>query len=178
MGSLTKNDILYLVNKFDGYSLKNAVETGLCEGQQLHVISETFENVWGIELDRHYCEISMQKVPTAHILHGDTRKILPRLCKSITGSCTFFLDAHYCKLNPPIKRSIFPLWDELKCIADRKCNDIVIVDDVHTFGVMREDLKYSPQSKEWESVNEQEILKFFPKAKSTLFHLDSFVIWL
>jgi len=173
VGRLTKQEILRIAPDY-----KVAVETGLWEGEQLLTISETFDKTYGIELSEHYAEVAQQKAPKAKVSCGDTREVLPVLCEFIKKPCVFFLDAHYCKLDPPIEKSEFPLWDELKAISSRNLPDIVIVDDVHTFGKKREDLLFKEGAKEWEYVTPENILEYLPTAYKSEIYKDSFVVWL
>ena len=173
MGRLTKDEIKKIAPDY-----KVAVETGLWKGEQLLVISETFEETYGIELDPHYAKVAQAKAPKAKVFQGDTRNELPKLAEKIKEPCVFFLDAHYCKLDPPIKKSEFPLWEELQTINARNLADIVIVDDVHTFGKKRDDLLFKEGDKEWEHVTPENILEHFPTAKKSEIYKDSFIVWL
>jgi hypothetical protein len=173
MGRLTREEIKKIAPNY-----KVAVETGLWKGEQLLVISETFEKTYGIELDPHYAKISQEKAPKSEVIQGDTRDKLPLVSEKIQEPCVFFLDAHYCKLEPPIAKSEFPLWDELKTINARNLSDIVIVDDVHTFGKKRDDLLFKEGDKEWEHVTPGNILEYFPQAKRSEIYKDSFIVWL
>lgn len=78
---------------------------------------------------------------TPAICHqGDSALVLPEICRQYGDEPIFFyLDAHHiARLGPdrwplPVADR-FPLWDELKVIADRNQLDRVVVDDVHAFG--------------------------------------------
>jgi len=171
MGRLTKEDIFLM-----GRNLPRvAVETGTCEGVQLKVLTEVFKSVYGIEINEHYFKESKRNVPDAMMILGDSRKELPHLF--LDEPMIFFLDAHYCSLQPEIAKTPFPLWEELELIRKRYQKDIIVVDDVHTFGVQRRDLRYTPFAKEWESVTPSSIMEYFPGAISKIYK-DSFIIWL
>ena len=173
MGRLTKEEIKRIAPNH-----KVAVETGLWKGEQLAVIADCFDKTYGVELSEHYAQVAQERAPKAMVSCGDTRAVLPVLCDIIRRPCVFFLDAHYCKLDPPIAKSQFPLWDELKAIAERGKEDIIIVDDVHTFGKKRDDLLYQEGDKEWEYVTPENILEYLPNAKKSETYKDSFIIWL
>jgi hypothetical protein len=173
MGRLTKEEIKKIAPNH-----KVAVETGLWKGEQLEVIAKCFDKTFGIELDAHYAEVSRKRVPSATVYCGDTAKLLPIVSQEMKEPSVFFLDAHYCKLEPPIAKSEFPLWDELKTINARNLPDIVIVDDVHTFGNRRDDLLFKEGDKEWEHVTPGNILEYFPQAKRSEIYKDSFIVWL
>jgi tRNA U34 5-methylaminomethyl-2-thiouridine-forming methyltransferase MnmC len=173
MGRLTKEEIKKIAPNY-----RVAVETGLWKGEQLEVIAKCFDKTFGIELDAHYAEVSRKRVPSATVYCGDTAKLLPIVSQEMKEPSVFFLDAHYCKLEPPIAKSEFPLWDELKTINARNLPDIVIVDDVHTFGKKRDDLLFKEGDKEWEHVTPGNILEYFPQAKRSEIYKDSFIVWL
>jgi hypothetical protein len=173
MGRLTKEEIKKIAPNH-----KVAVETGLWKGEQLEVIAKCFDKTFGIELDAHYAEVSRKRVPSATVYCGDTAKLLPIVSQEMKEPSVFFLDAHYCKLEPPIAKSEFPLWEELKTINARNLSDIVIVDDVHTFGKKRDDLLFKEGDKEWEHVTPGNILEYFPQAKRSEIYKDSFIVWL
>lgn len=173
MGRLTEAEIKRIAPDY-----KTAVETGLWKGEQLEIIARCFDKTYGIELDPHYAEVSKQRVPSATIYCGDTTQLLPKVSEEMKESSVFFLDAHYCKLNPPIAKSKFPLWEELRIISARNLSDIVIVDDVHTFGKKRDDLLFQQGDKEWEYVTPENILEYFPNAYKSKIYSDSFIVWL
>ena len=173
MGRLTQEEIKKIAPNYT-----TAVETGLWKGEQLEVIAKCFNNTYGIELDAHYAEVSRKRVPKATVYCGDTAKLLPMVSQEMKEPSVFFLDAHYCKLDPPIAKSKFPLWEELKTISNRNLPDIVIVDDVHTFGKKRDDLLFQAGEKEWEHVTPENILEYLPNAKKSEIYKDSFIVWL
>lgn len=169
MGRLTEEDISQIADLPD-----NAVETGTCEGEQLEVLTRVFKRVWGIEIDEYYYAKSKQNAPLATMILGDSVSGLPKF--DTNERYAFFLDAHYCKLEPPISKTPFPLWDELEIIKARNQKDVIIIDDVHTFGIVRDDLRYG-DGKEWESVTAESIMSYFPNSKSEV-KKDSFIVWL
>lgn len=173
MGRLTETEIKKIAPNY-----KTAVETGLWKGEQLEVIAKCFEKIYGIELDAHYAEISRKRVPSAIIYCGDTTQLLPIVSEQMKDPSVFFLDAHYCKLDPPIAKSKFPLWEELRIISERNLADIVVVDDVHTFGKKRDDLLFQQGDKEWEYVTPENILDYLPNVNKSEIYKDSFIVWL
>jgi hypothetical protein len=169
MGNLTEADIRQIENLPD-----NAVETGTCEGEQLLILTKVFKVVYGIEINKYYYGKSKQNAPLANMFLDDSVNILPEFNRN--ERYAFFLDAHYCKLEPPVPKTPFPLWEELKIIKARNQKDIIIIDDVHTFGKVRDDLRYG-EEKEWELVTTESIAGYFPEAKTEIYK-DSFIIWL
>ena len=174
MGRLTKEQIKKIVGDRKIYT---AFETGTYRGEQLKVISDCFEATYGIEINEYYAEMSQKNAPNTYVHYGSTLDVLPEYCEKINEPVCFFLDAHYCKVNPPIPKTEFPLWQELEMIKSRNKPDIVIVDDVHTFGKVRDELRYKEGAKEWESVTPKNLKAIFPDAKTQVID-DSFVIWL
>ena len=140
------------------------IETGLWKGEQLRTASRHFEVCHGIELDDHWYGVASERVAQlghVNVHRGDTRDWLPRLLARYADvPCFVKLDAHYCKLNPPIQRSPFPLWFELTLMRDRRPSDVVSVDDTGTFGVARPELRYERNVPEWEHVTVESIREF------------------
>lgn len=148
------------------------VETGLWEGEQLYIASSVFGLVIGIELDEHYANLAQERVPSATVLLGKSEDVLLEVSANHPEPVCFYLDAHYCRLDPPIAFSEFPLWKELAIIRGRYQSDIVVVDDVHTFGKKRDDIK----TPEWAGVTAESIEKFFGKPGEVI--KDCYVTWL
>jgi len=168
-------------------TIQTCIETGSGRGDQLIILAECFENVTGVELNDHNfacCCDKLRHYPCVEILRGDSSKVLDDLCDEwIEEPVFFFLDAHYCEIEEwqdhPLERSEFPLWKELQLIKDRDQNDIVAVDDVHTFGRVRDDLKFTPDAVEWEGVTTESLTEFFgDRVVRTERIKDVFVIWL
>ena len=144
-------------------------------GDQLVVAAQMgFSRMIGIELDARYAMEAARRVPKAAIWTGDTNELLPSLLASIHEAVFIVLDAHYCKLDPPIAKSRFPLWGELGLLRTRPYADIVVVDDVHTFGKVRDDLRYASDP-EWETVTETSISLFLGAPGETIG--DGYVVW-
>lgn len=164
MGHLSKNDfekILASVKQLPTVY----IETGCNRGDQLIVAADVqqFSHLYGIELDGRYAEEARKRVGRSVVHTGDTSVLLPKLLATLKQPVFLLLDAHYCKLEPPIAKSRFPLWDELQLIRDRPYADIVVVDDVHTFGKARDDLRYGTEP-EWETVTGVTISAFLGAA--------------
>lgn len=136
------------------------IETGCNRGDQLAIAAQMgFGLMIGIELDARYAAEAARRIPQAVVKTGDTAELLPSVLVSIHEPVFIILDAHYCKLDPPIAKSRFPLWDELAMLRDRPYADIIVVDDVHTFGKARDDLRYASEP-EWETVTGASISSF------------------
>ena len=127
-----------------GFSGRVAVETGTFEADTTRRLLQRFEVVHTIELEPSRFERCRDLLrDTRAVCHqGDSALVLPEICRQHGDEPMFFyLDAHHIaapQLGPdrwplPVADS-FPLWDELKVIADRNQPDRVVVDDVHAFG--------------------------------------------
>lgn len=151
------------------------IETGCNRGDQLVIAAPLFREVFGIELDERYALEAVNRVPSAEIIVRDTREVLPVLLNKLSNEPVFIvLDAHYCALNPPIQKSPFPLWDELILLRARKQPDIIVIDDVHTFGKVRNDLRYGA-APEWEGVTAAALSSFLSAPGEVIG--DGYVVW-
>jgi len=183
MGRINKNNFSKIVNEFPNYEkVKIFIETGLWDGTQnkLATDSGVFDIIYGIELSPHWASVTQKLCPASIIINGDTTYELPKLLDKHKNDPLFiYLDAHFCHTNPPIPKSEFPLWNELKNVNNRNQFDIVCIDDVHNFGKKRDDLKKDLSVKEWELVTEQNILDIFKdKVVGSMFIDNAFVVWL
>jgi hypothetical protein len=184
MGQITVDNLKRLKNQEKGYeNIGIFVETGTFKGVQTNRASFVFDKVFGIELSEHWHGVTSEKNkdrPNVTMILGNTSVELPKLLAEHSDTPLFiYLDAHFCKTDPPIEKSEFPLWEELALIKARNQKEIVIVDDVHTFGKNRTDLKIDQEVEEWENITCENLLEFFGER---VFHSeivdDSFVIWL
>ncbi len=182
MGQIDTRQLRKLLARHPGFECPVYIETGLHTGRRIALCAPHFEAVHGIELDDHWFAVSTEKTKGMDhvVLHkGDTRHLLPQVLALFPDtSCFIHLDAHFCQTDPPIRKSEFPLWDELALIRDREVRDIVSVDDVHTFGKKRAELKYSEDAVEWEGVTTTSILEFFgDRVYDSRTIADAFVVW-
>lgn len=156
------------------------VETGLWKGNQLAIAAKLFAECHGIELAPHWAEHNRSRfADDTHVLihEGDSAVVLPRVLDTIDDAAVILLDAHFCKTDPPVAKSKFPLWAELDRISARATPDIVIVDDVHTFARRREDLRYQRGDVEWEAVTPAEIVDRLGRVAAHRKVGDSYVVW-
>jgi len=159
------------------------IETGLWKGNSLSIAAEVFDECHGIELAPHWAEHNRTRFAgdeRVTIHEGDSAVVLPRLLDSIHEPAAIMLDAHFCKTDPPVAKSKFPLWAELDRISARPNPDLVIVDDVHTFGRARDDLRFRPGDIEWEDVTPTEIVARLGEARVMSHRAigDSYAVWL
>jgi hypothetical protein len=181
MGRLAAADFERLLARHP-YDCRVYIETGLWQGEQIVEAAPFFEVAHGIELDRHWATVTAERTrafPHVQIHHGDTRQLLPALLERYADvSCFINLDAHFCRTDPPIAKSEFPLWHELEAIRRRTARDVINVDDVHTFGRARPDLRYKKDAIEWEGVTIATLTEFFGnRLTDSLVAGDGFVIW-
>ena len=116
-------------------------------------------------------------MPEVEVIAGDTAIELPNVLADADEAAVILLDAHYCKLDPPIQPSEFPLWDELDLIANRPYADAVIVDDVHAFGSNRAESIRVGRSVEWEAVNPEVLQERLGRVAASEVIGDGFVMW-
>lgn len=168
---LTEGDMLELVGECD---IRTYVETGTLEGEQLEIATRVFPRVIGLELDEHYTQVSRKRAPLAKVIQGDSRELIHKL--DMNEAAFWLLDAHYFELaEPSLEKSPFPLWDELVFLRGRSYPDIIAVDDVHTFGKKRDELRYG-DALEWEGVTQESISSFLgcPRGQEVK---GSYVVW-
>ena len=149
------------------------VETGTFHGKTATWASERFAVVHTIELSPALHTVAAAALtPVGVICHlGDTREHLPRLAKEIDEPVFWFLDAHW--LDQPDaagKGTMLPLHDELAALAKRPYADVIVVDDVASFG--RED--YQPG---WGEVALDWIAGHFPQPRLTTRYKDVAVVY-
>jgi len=145
------------------------IETGAHKGDRLLEVQSRFEAVVGVELDFVYAAHAKARVryfPHVRVLFGDSREILPKLLRLQRGAPVFVhLDAHYCEADPPLEnRGTFPLWSELQAVSSYPGAVVLSVDDVHTFGRPRPELR-AGDGAEWEAVTAAAIRSFFEPAR-------------
>lgn len=149
------------------------VESGTFHGKTTRWALQRFSVVHTIELsDVLYAEAIRDLAPLGAICHhGDTADVLPRLAETIHEPACWFLDAHW--LNQPGaagKDTPLPLQDELTALAARPYADIVIVDDVASFGKDH----YQPG---WGQVSLDWIAGHFPGHRLAVRHKDCAVVY-
>jgi len=107
-----------------------------------------------------FCHKGQNKTLT--FILGNSKIELPKLLKELPEKAVILLDAHYCKgdIAEWTAKFEFPLWDELYNLKLRNKDDIVIVDDEHTFGKLRKDLADGGLEEGWMNVTEQNILEY------------------
>lgn len=111
------------------------IETGTYRAENTLLMATLFYEVHSIELSDQLFEEALEKCAdncNIFLYHGNSVDVLPTL--NMNQPLVYFLDAHACKTKPMVTAHTFPLWEELDFICSRPHQDIIIVDDVHTFG--------------------------------------------
>jgi hypothetical protein len=145
-----------------GFPGQVAVETGTFEADTTRLLLQRFAVVHTVELSwprfARCCHLLAGTPAVCH--HGDSAAILPTLSLRYWEVPIFwYLDAHHIatpaadRWDLPIADG-FPIWDELRAIAQRNQADRVVVDDVHAFG---------RREKGWETVTQQRLRHALPR---------------
>jgi len=123
---------------------KVAVETGTFRGDTTYALSQLFDRVWTIELSPHYHALATDRFRDTNVqcILGDSEHEVARLCRGdhIEEPVFWFLDAHWPDGWPDeYKQHIpqtnpLPLAAELRAIVSRSYTDIIVVDDISSFG--------------------------------------------
>jgi hypothetical protein len=171
--TMRKAEDLDLIRHRYGQSPRVFVESGTFHGKTTRWALARFGEVHTIELSpEYYAEAVRDLAPLGAVCHyGDTREHLPRLAKEIAEPAVWFLDAHW--LDQPCaagEGTPLPLADELLALAARPYADIVIVDDVFSFG--KDEFQEG-----WGAVSLAWIGAHFPTVQQVRQHRDTAVVW-
>jgi hypothetical protein len=188
-----KKGFISIIEKHNNYKdIEVIVETGTHRGVQTKIMADTFKTVHAIELSKFYCEETKKACKNFNnvtVHNGSSVDLLPKVIREINSSpALFYLDAHYCSLNPPIPVSEFPLWKELEIIKRKKGKNIIMIDDVQNFGILRDDLKLKNDvisknilqtSIEWAGVTTRAVLDFMGDIVfDSEINEGSFILWI
>ena len=182
MGFFSVDNLKKIISTHEEYDVKTYIETGTWQGDQVLKAAQVFDTVYGIELNEHWFNVSVDKnseYENVHMIHGDTQLELPKLLEKHKDTPLFILlDAHFFQTDPPLDKSFFPLWKELDMIRKRDVRDIIAIDDVHTFGRKRSELKIDQNVKEWEDVTTSTVLNFFgDSVRHSELANNAFIVW-
>jgi len=172
---------LYRISERLGELPKVFIETGTWKGQSIRNVQTTgiFQELHTIELSETLYKAAQEPLTglgvQCHL--GDSKRLLKRLGSSYDQPVCFYLDAHFCKEKSGEGAIGFPLWSEMDYVRGRGLADVVIIDDTHTFGKRRPDLKGKLEGGSWESVTKARILDFFEGRVVDSFEIqDMFVV--
>ena len=157
MARMTAEQLRVLRTRYDP-APRILVETGTYQGKTTRLALEQFDVVHTIELhhDRFWWALADLSPLGAHCHQGDSRVWVPRLAQQIEGPVFWYLDAHWFRV-PGVagEREGLPLWDELEALAARPWPDVIVVDDVHSFGG-------DQPTPEWREISLEKIASYFP----------------
>ena len=125
------------------HDLKWVIETGTSCGNSTKALSELFDKVYTIEVNKDQYDVTLpmlKSLGNVTAYHGHSGKILGSIIKNLDlkGNGAFYLDAHW--------YDSWPLLDELNAIAesDVKGRCMIMIDDFDIPGVVEGD-KYKDQ---------------------------------
>lgn len=114
------------------------IETGTYYGHMVEAMLPNFDHIYSIELSPELCELARKKFKhdrNVTILQGDSGNVLPRLLKSISEPCLFWLDGHYSGGVTVKGDKETPIREELNCILSHSIKEhVIMVDDISDFG--------------------------------------------
>ena len=129
-----QNIIKYYATKF---SLQNFIETGTYMGEMIDGVPNNFSKIISIEFDPALADRAKNKFSSyghVTILQGDSGQVLPSVISNMTGTCLFWLDAHYSGGVTSQGDLETPIAKELKVLLDHPCSEhVIFIDDAHEF---------------------------------------------
>ncbi|MBU1119521.1 hypothetical protein KKH43_06590 [Patescibacteria group bacterium] len=153
------------------------IETGTYRGDTISELLGKFRKMHTIELSKKWYKKTSKrflnnKVVTCH--QGDSSRVLSDVLKTMHEPVLFYLDAHYAGKHTARGVEDVPLLDELKIIAKRTYQDIVIIDDAHIIGEKgiygsNDNPEYPPMHLDWTHISREKIYRIMQK--------ESKVIW-
>jgi hypothetical protein len=119
----------------DRFDISSFVETGTYLGETSSWAADRFERVWTIEAHRPLYEraVEMFKSRNVSVVFGDSARALRQIVSGLTGSCMFWLDAHYSGAGTAGERYECPLLAEIAAIDASPFEHFVLIDDARMF---------------------------------------------
>lgn len=114
-------------------------ETGTWEALSITRCKGLFDRRISIEIDERIWRAACKKVPDtdAWLLHGDSRDILPLVCRVIREPIFFWLDGHFCGPEGGGTNEGVPLFAEIEIVLNRQeRHDIIAIDDLLQMGTI------------------------------------------
>lgn len=171
MPQITNDELGYLLDLANNRYPTVCVETGAFEGHFTTIARHWFSQVHSVELSATLAaKLESATLPPHRVHVGDSRKLVPLLALQIQEPVFWFFDANWWKrpahLDPGIAGSPdeYPLWDELKAVAPRLWGDIIVVNEVDTFGQL------SAAGRDRRDVSVEKIRTLYPEAATVLYH--------
>lgn len=135
--SVKQANLRYLGHRFKAAVL---VETGTFRADMLVSLHNNFEKLFSVELSKELYEYSKRRcagLPNVVIHNGDSAKVLPEICGSISGTVLFWLDGHYSGGDTALGDKTCPAIDELNVILQsRNITPVIVIDDARLFNGM------------------------------------------
>ena len=129
-----ENTIKFYQKKF---KIDTLIETGTYEGEMVYALKGKFKQIFSIELNNILAKKAKRKFirfKNIKIIQGSSDLVLPKILKTISNPCLFWLDAHYSggKTSKGIKET--PILEELKEIVKHSPKNLILIDDADNFG--------------------------------------------
>lgn len=122
----------------DQFNTRILVETGTFRGDMMHAMSESFEQLYSIELSEQLYRKAKERFedrPHIQILQGDSGKVLGELVPKLASPTLFWLDGHYSAGETAKGEKDTPIFEELAHILDDpRFQHVILVDDARLFG--------------------------------------------
>ena len=142
MAGMTPQKMQLIRSNISNYSeIDVLIETGTLEGNNAVQLCPLFRVVHTVEFSESLWRraAELHRARNISFLLGDSAVVVPQLSRAYSDRpAIWYLDAHWFSLGAgkfPISReNPFPLWSEISVLAGRNQPDIIIVDDVHSFG--------------------------------------------
>jgi len=172
---MARTSVRALERMRDGHPLRIRprafIETGTLHAETARFARQLYEVVETIELSEPLYRAAIKRYGGNGIrFHlGDSAKILPVVLATYREPVCLYLDAHWFP-RAQVAPEAFPLWAELEAVQARPFADIVIVDDVHSFGTAN-------PAPDWQQVTPTNLLASVDRVLKTLIHDDHFVIY-
>jgi predicted O-methyltransferase YrrM len=113
------------------------VETGTYRGDSALLFASVFGQVHTIELSEKYHRLAGERLrglSHVHCYEGDSGEVLPGLLRRLSEPLLVFLDAHWAGGDTAFGVEEVPLLRELRSLAQRRQQDIIVIDDVRLLG--------------------------------------------
>jgi hypothetical protein len=134
VSNLTKQQALREFQK--RYGLKTLVETGTYLGDTLYALSDSFDQLYSIELSQYYYNLArkrFRKIPKIHLLQGDSGLVLKQLLPTLDAPAIFWLDGHYSGGLTAKGEKECPVFEELTPIFSSPFQHLIFIDDARLF---------------------------------------------
>ena len=129
------------------YGYKTFVETGTYLGSTSKYLSNTFNKILTVELDKNLYLKSKKNLKNFNNIfchNDDSKSFLEKIIPKIEEKTIFFLDAHYSGPGTSDLKGITPCINELIEISKSKIkNHVIIIDDISDFSMSENKQKLS-----------------------------------